>query len=266
MLQAACPGNVHLLRQKSAWSNIEVCKQVIRLVGAALRRLSHPPLVRRWQAVLLMDACRLHLHPSVIAACLAEGIWPIIVPAKMTWLLQPLDTHAFKPYKENLREAYQRARLRTATGELTIAQFVAALCGTIRHVLQGRRWASAFDRDGFGQQQALVSRTVLKRLQLQAPPAITAAAPSVQQLQLCYPKKAKVPAGVLLRPYQPRPQAAAAPPAAKRFAALPLAQPLLPRRPAPVVANRPGPVTRLAASLALGAAVPKRPVMRARRE
>ena len=36
-LQAACPQNVHLLRQKSAWNNVEARKQVIRLLGAALR-------------------------------------------------------------------------------------------------------------------------------------------------------------------------------------------------------------------------------------
>ena len=215
-----------------------------------------------------MGACRLRLHASVIAACVAEGIWPIIAPAKMTGLLQPLDTHAFKPYKDNLREAYQRARLLTTNGELSVAQFVAALCGTIRHVLQGRRWAAAFDRDGFGQRQALVSRTVLERLQLQAPPAITAAVPTMQQLQLCYPKRAAIPAGVLLRPYQPRPQVVVAPPVARRLAALPLGRPLPPRRPAPVVADCPGPVTRgqsrLAAALAKGPPLPRPPSMRPR--
>ena len=256
-LRAACPGNVHLLRQKSAWNNIEVCKQVIHLLGAALRKRSHPPLVRRWQAVLLMDACRLHLHRSVIAACLSEGIWPIIVPAKLTWLLQPLDTHAFKAYKEYLRAAYQRARLLTAAGDLTMAQFVAALCDTIRHVLQGRRWAAAFDHNGFGQMQALVSHTVLQRLQAPEPLAVPVAMPALRELQVCFPKRAAVPVGLLLRPYQQQPQAVvAAPPV------LPRAKPLLPRRPA--VTARPGPVTRsqsrsMAATLAKGPPLPRPP-------
>ena len=267
-LQAACPGNVHLLRQRSAWSNIEVCKLVVRLLGAALRKLSHPPLVRKWQPVLLMDACRLHLHASVVAACLAQGIWPIVVPARTTFLLQPLDTHGFKPYKEHLREAYQRARLRTPNGELSVAQFLAAVCGAIRHVLQGRRWATAFDRDGFGAGQALVSRRILQRLQLEAPPTIAAEAPTLQQLQLCYPKRAAIPAGVLLRPYRPRLAAAVAPPVAQRPAALPLVRPLLPRRPPPVVAAGPGPVTRaqsrLVASLAKGRPLPRPPSIRRR--
>ena len=254
-LRDACPGNVHLLRQKSAWNNIEVCRQVIRLLGAALRKRSHPPLVRRWQAVLFMDACRLHLHRSVVAACLSEGIWPIIVPAKLTWLLQPLDTHAFKAYKEHLREAYQRARLLTAGGDLSMEQFLAALCDTIRQVLQGRRWAAAFDQNGFGQMQARVSHTVLQRLQAPEPLTVPTALPALNELQVCFPKRAKVPVGMFLRPYQQRPVVVAPAPLV-----LPRAKPLLPRRPA--VAARPGPVTRsqsqaVAAALAKGPPLPR---------
>ena len=69
-----------------------------------MRTYQHPPLVRRWQPVLVMDACRLHLHRSLAEACLREGVWLVIVPARLTWLLQPLDTHAFQPYKHFLRE------------------------------------------------------------------------------------------------------------------------------------------------------------------
>ena len=260
-LQAACPGNVHLLRQKSAWINTEVCVRVVRLLGAALRKRSHPPLVRCWQAVLLMDAHKAHYHGSVLNACWSEGIWPIIVPARMTWALQPLDTHAFKAYKERLREGYQRARLLTPTGELSMAQFLAAVCDTVRHVLQGRRWAAAFDQDGFGHMQASVSRTLLRRLQAPAPLVVPASMPTLQELHLCFPKRAVVPVRALLRPYQQRPQVAVAAPV------LPRGEPLLPRR--PLVAARPGPVTRsqtrsLAAALAKGPPLPRPPSVRRR--
>ena len=265
-LQTACPGNVHLLRQKSAWINIGVIVGVVRLLGAALRKLSHPPLVRRWQAVLLMDAHRAHYHRSVLAACLTAGIWPIIVPARMTWLLQPLDTHGFKVYKEHLREAYQRARLLTPTGELSMAQFVAALCDTIRHVLQGRRWAAAFDQDGYGHMQAQVCGTLLQRLQAPGPLVVPASMPTLAQLRLCFPRRAVVPPlGLLLRPYQQRPEAVVA---AVAVPVLPRGRPLLPRRPA--VAARPGPVTRsqsrslVAAALAKGPPLPRPPSVRRR--
>ena len=230
---------------------------MVRLLGAALRKWSHPPLVRRWQPVLLMDAHRVHCHGSVLAACLSEGIWPIIAPARMTWLLQPLDTHVFKAYKEYLRAAYQRARLLNGAGDLSMVQFVAALCDTIRHVLHGRRWAAAFDQNGFGQRQALVSRTVLQRLQAPAPLDIPAAMPALGELQVCFPKRAAVPVGMFLRPYQQRPQVVVAGPPV-----LPRAKPLLPRRPA--VTARPGPVTRaqtrsIAATLAKGPPLPRPP-------
>ena len=168
--QAACPRNVHLLRQQSAWSNIRVCLRVIQLLGAALRAVQHPPLVRRWQPVLVMDACRLHLHRSVAEACWRQGVCLVIVPAKMTWLLQPLDTHAFRLYKQHLREEWQRARQQTLDGDVTVGQCLGALCSTIRHVLQGHEWARAFDEDGFGQGQRLVTARILQRLELDSPP------------------------------------------------------------------------------------------------
>ena len=274
--QAACPRNVHLLRQQSAWSNIRVCLRVIQLLGAALRAVQHPPLVRRWQPVLVMDACRLHLHRSVAEACWRQGVCLVIVPAKMTWLLQPLDTHAFRLYKQHLREEWQRARQQTLDGDVTVRQCLGALCSTIRHVLQGHEWARAFDEDGFGQGQRLVTARILQRLDLDSPPNPPAALPSMELLRLCFPRRSAVPASTLLRPYRPAPSAAPARaqhPAQGGAQRLPVGRRLSLR---PVVAVAPpasaGPVTRsqsrLVAALGRGRPLPPptaRPLLPGRR-
>ena len=272
-LVAACPPNVHLIRQKSAWNNAEVCKRVFRLLGAALRAYFSPLVSKRLQPVLLMDACRVHLQSGVVAECLAQGIWPIIVPAKLTWLLQPLDTHVFLRYKAYLRTAYQSARLMTADGELQVAQFLQVLLETIRHVLQGRKWARAFDEDGIGEGQAQVSKHIMQQLKLNEAPAVLAALPSEEVLKLCYPKGAKVPCKLLRRPYQPLARVALPAPAVARPLALPVGYPLLPRRLtipalAPAAAPKAGPQTRsqsrLLAALAKGPPLPGPVSMRPR--
>lgn len=257
-LVAACPPNVHLIRQKSAWNNADVCRRVICLLGAALRAyLDSSP--QRLQPVLLMDACRLHLHISIARACLAQKIWLIVVPAKMTWLLQPLDTHAFSRYKVYLRTAYQRARIATADGEVSVAQFLQVVRETIRMVLQGTKWARAFDEDGFGANQALVSGRVLRELQMSTPPTAPAVVPTEAVLKLCYPKRCAIPAATLLRPFLPPTQLALPAPSPSRPLAMPVGRRLVmprPAVPAAAAVGAAGPVTRsqsrLVAALAKG--------------
>ena len=218
-LTAACPANVHLIRQKSAWNNHETFSRIIRMVAAALR-----PNLDRFQPILFMDAFRPHLHKRVLNTCHAVGIWPIILPAKLTWLLQPCDTHAFQAYKLHLRAVYQARRGESATGELTVSEFLPCVYDTIRAVLQGKRWSTAFDSDGFGQQQAALSVYVQRQMQVDGPPAVPSCEPSAAQISLCLPARAGIPAADFLRPFRAPRGVPALPPA------VPVGRRLLPPR------------------------------------
>ena len=46
-------------------------------------------------------ASRVDTNSVVLAECRAAGIIPVVIPAKLTGLLQPLDTHAFAAYKHS---------------------------------------------------------------------------------------------------------------------------------------------------------------------
>ena len=273
-LVAACPPNVHLLRQRSAWNNTETQKLVLRLLAAALReheRAAIRPGMKRWQPVLLLDACRLRLHPSVAKSAAALGIWLVVVPARLTWLLQPLDTHVFQRYKEYFRSAYQRARLRTSDGKLAVSQFLGAFFETIKHVVQGVRWELAFDSDGYGQGgQGKVSAYILGQLQLAEAPDVSSLEPTLDTLQLCFPRGSKVPHATLLGPCRrqltlTRPLLALPPPLG-RFARASLVAPKRPALPPPPVPGPSRPLNRLQAALLAGpssapgsASLPSRP-------
>ena len=199
--RAACPDNVVLVRQKSAWMNVQLSKRVFRSLAEALRRHErekvHPPMLRL-QPALCMDAANVHIHEACVRSCYALRIWLIVVPARLTWLLQPLDTHAFQKYKEYFKTAYQRARLLTDDGTLAVADFLNVFYDTIRRVLQGQKWARAFEADGYGPQQAKVSSFILQHLQLEEPPVVPDTAPAVETLQLCFPRNRAVPLPTML--------------------------------------------------------------------
>ena len=264
-LLGRAPRNVHLVRQKSAWNNSALFVLLLKALAAVLA-----PYLGELQPILLMDACKVHSAQAVLRACWAGKLWPILVPARLTWLLQPCDTHAFLKYKEVLKAEYQKARASTSDGQLNIGQFLDALYGTIRATLQGRRWALAFDEDGFGHCQSLLSSFALRQLGCDRPPFVSNALPNPEQVQLCLPKgkAAAKAAGDILRPMvklcshgpMPQPAVLAAPPAAKALPAPFAARGvrLLPKRPPPP--PKQGPQTRsqsrLLAALAKGPPAP----------
>jgi hypothetical protein len=199
-LQAACPANVRLVRQKSAWNNAALLSWIVGLLGAALR-----PFLGDFQPILLLDTVKFHWGKRVLAACRAACIWPLYVPAGLTWLLQPLDTHAFRLYKAFLREAYGDARAAAEVGELPIADFLQCVYRAIRSVLQGHRWAASFDANGFGDRQSHVSGFVRRRLQLEAPLDLPADRPSDDAVSFCFPRGAGVPLAEIWLAMQPIP-------------------------------------------------------------
>lgn len=201
-----CPPNVRLLRLRSAWNNTHVCTWIVNLLGAALR-----PFLNDFQPILLLDTVNFHFSASVLAACRRARIWPLFVPARLTWLLQPLDTHAFRLYKAFLREAHAEARVLAGVGDLQIAEFLRCVYQTIRSVLQCRSWAAAFDANGFGDGQAHVSGFIRRQLGLTEPLALPASRPTDGSVAVCFPRRAVAPVGRIWLTMQPPPHIHAVP-------------------------------------------------------
>ena len=199
-LAASLPPNFRLMRRNSAWTNELLTAQIVRLLRECLE-----DVVGEYQIILLFDALPAHTAPQVLRACEATGIWPVVVPAKATWLLQPLDTHVFLAYKVRLQKAYQEARLRTETGEIFLRELLPCIVLAVHQVFESREWAHAFNSDGFSLGQAAVSERVRSHLQLADAAAAPHVRPSLDQLSLCFPKRRVVPVAAIWRPYEPRP-------------------------------------------------------------
>ena len=194
-LRRDAPPNVVLVRQKPAWSNRTLTAHVLRQVAAAVAY--H---VGDIQIVLLLDAAKIHLYEIVLRACRAAGVWPIVVPPRMTFLLQPLDTHVFAVYKWRLLQAYQRARVASGSegGDLDIAEFLPCVYEAISLSMERGCWAHAFSQDGFGRRQAALCASVRSQLGLEHAVDVDATRPTDAQVSLCFPRKFNVRLGLFL--------------------------------------------------------------------
>jgi len=190
-LRRACPPNVKLLRAKSSWVNITTFALIIRELGVALASARHDCL-----PILVFDAFRPHLDARIFAACARARLLPLVSPAKLTWFLQPLDTHAFARYKLHLQRAYQDARRSSESGTVGVAEVLDSIYVVIRHVLEQNQWGSAFDRNGFSAGQHGVPPKMWNQLELDTRIAVASSQPTTDQVRLCFPGRCRVPVNV----------------------------------------------------------------------
>jgi hypothetical protein len=106
------------VRRQTSWNTAALQEEIIGWLCEALE-----PFRDRYTPVLRMDAAPAHVASNALRACVARSIHVIVVPAQMTWLLQPLDTHAFRLYKATFMRAFQTARARADTRHLKLLRF-----------------------------------------------------------------------------------------------------------------------------------------------
>ena len=93
-VQPHMPSNVRIIRGKCGWTNVAYVRGLMHRIAPAVRRVGDHLV-----PVLLMDCARQRIHRSVFAAAARQGVRVVLIPAKLTWLLQPRDTHVFQRYK-----------------------------------------------------------------------------------------------------------------------------------------------------------------------
>ena len=206
--------NVFLVRRQSAWVDAAYMVKIISLLGTILR-----PFLSEYQPVLLMDALGAHIAEVVFKAAARFGIWVLIVPAKLTWLLQPADTHLFYKYKMRVKRCFTEAMARSPTGMLDLRDVILAINHAVRHVCQAHDWSKAFDENGFGQHQRLVRRSIIETAGFTTPMSVPATMPNLAQFQSIWPAGQHVPLDAVFRPILQPPEPSAPRPGVARHEA-----------------------------------------------
>ena len=192
-VEGALLPNVRLVRRKSAWVNDAVLAVIARHWGQVLARHR-----ARRQPILLLDACNAHLGRKFLAACSRWKIWVVCVPARLTWLMQPADTHCFALLKAWLRKTFHEALLASEDGKVRVKEIIMQLNMAIRKVLQGRRWNGAFASNGYAPGQRQVRAKILEVLEWETTPSVSSNLPSFEQFRALFPRKREIPLRELL--------------------------------------------------------------------
>ena len=182
------PPNVFLWSQRRAWTTGELMVAVVK----TLRQCLESDLVDR-QVILSSDVFRAHTTKAVWRAMARLNFFYFLIPARMTWVMQPCDTHVFAQFKRHLQEAAQTAAVRDEKGYVPLATLFDIVGDTVQVVLRGKRWAHAFHDLGLAGNQEGLSASVLQKLGLAAAPQVGASLPTLAQLQEIWPTNAVIP-------------------------------------------------------------------------
>jgi len=100
-----------------------------------------------------MDAHRAHLNDVICRRARALNIFLLYIPAKLTWLLQPADTHLFAPFKASVRRKYTNERLTTSDARVDREQWLSIVCEALLDSVRDQTWTRAFQSNGIINQQ-----------------------------------------------------------------------------------------------------------------
>ena len=175
------PDTVFLIRNASGWATAEALAEIYRVLGTVLRQLrpDHAYL-------LVMDCAPQHMDAALLFRLRGHGIYPLLVPAKLTWLLQPLDVYIFRIFKELLRRRFHDA-FALEHGPVTVHFFLPILYQVIAETIQ-RPWPDVFYKVGLDAQQTRVSGYIRAHLEQDAIEAAPNTRPTQDQIVAICPR------------------------------------------------------------------------------
>lgn len=127
----------------SGWNNAATMSCYLRELRRRVNRSAPDRPV-----VLVMDDCSIHICDEVLALCKKLRIAVAIIPSRMTWVLQPLDTHVFAQLKADIRRTVFSAIAAGTTGKLAAGERIRLHGQSIRRILVERDWSSVVERAG----------------------------------------------------------------------------------------------------------------------
>jgi hypothetical protein len=121
-LSVIMPRNVLLFRRHTAWMTSDLMTRVLLVLKQNLA-----PFMDTHQIFLTADAYRAHVTSEVWKQCLKKQLLYCVIPAKLTWALEPCDTHVFASYKHRLQTVCQGAVVDSATVKMSLEVLLQAV-------------------------------------------------------------------------------------------------------------------------------------------
>ena len=130
--------------------------------------------------ILVMDDSGIHTGDSTLRECIRLRIAVVIIPSRMTWCLQPLDTHVFARLKAAIRGAVFERMAGGLGGRVSPSDRIRLHGEAIRSVLVERDWSEVVRRGGLDGPGHVLRPAVLELL---SGADVTPRFPSAEDLQ-----------------------------------------------------------------------------------
>ena len=187
VLRSMGAANVHVWRnEKSSWNNSSLMQRILRVISDAL---SHRADI---QPVLILDVAPCRITNAVMLKAKALGIWLVYVPAQITHLVQPLDTHAFASFKAWLRRQYADLRGRSPQGIVPRLLWLKVLQSAKAKFFDAKEWGASFADTGARLPVEGITRALQKYVPCSAVRKALAAEPDVGTLSPFWPKNRRM--------------------------------------------------------------------------
>jgi hypothetical protein len=166
-----------------AWTSSEQHHAIISILGLTVQ-----PYAKEYQPALSYDAAPVHLSSAVLSEVRSAGMWLLLIPARMAWLLQPSDTHVFLKDHLYLKRRFANSLLVADAEGSGVCRMVALVISAMRYVLQACCWGNAFAQTGIWADQGRVSSTVLRGLNSNDVPHVSDERPTAGIVKACWPR------------------------------------------------------------------------------
>ena len=110
---------VRIMEGTTGWITNLCMKSYLRMLKKTVSE--HAP---GRKIVLMMDAHACHHSIQVLRVVHKWGWRILMIPSKLTYLLQPLDAYVFAQFKRRLHEVHMRSRIDTSDGNQSFEQWV----------------------------------------------------------------------------------------------------------------------------------------------
>ena len=184
---ANLPRNVYVKRMPSSWNTAQQLVVIIRLLKAILS-----DLWATYQPIVSFDAAPCHLSRDVLSMCTEMGVWWVVIPARLTWMLQPCDTHVFQRLKRFLKTRFQ-SEYEGYIGRVSVRYMLDLVIASIRLVVQGHNWRNAFEETGMAGDAGRVSAFIRRNIDFPQLAAFPDDVPSMGELRLLWPRNKPMP-------------------------------------------------------------------------
>jgi hypothetical protein len=142
------------------WVNTKKMQQIITHLGRVCKKEAPGKRI-----VLVLDCCPAHLAPAVLQHARARGLRPLLIPSKLTHVLQVLDFAVFARFKKNFHDSQMESLLQSFNGTQEVIDWIRNAARIVQDTFRTCAVAEHFHGAGQGAVGVPFRRTVTEMLQ-----------------------------------------------------------------------------------------------------